>query len=161
VCLNSELSCNSDDETVAEIVAASEDGRLLIYTDSPGEQVGFVDISNPAAPQPGGTLPLPGEPTSVGVVGSYALIAVNTSADYVNTSGQLVVIDLTTKTQVASLPLAGQPDSVAISPDKQYAAVVIENERDEDLGSGEPPQAPGGFLTVVELAGNNPAAWAT
>ena len=33
--------------TVAEIVAASPDGMLLIYTDSPQEAVGLVDIADP------------------------------------------------------------------------------------------------------------------
>jgi DNA-binding beta-propeller fold protein YncE len=152
------LNTDIEQETVAEIVAASTDGTLLIYTDSEGENVGFVDIADPAAPQPAGTVALDGEPTSVAVVGNHALVAVNTSANYVDTSGQLVVIDLTTRTIVATHALGGQPDSVAVSPDRRYAAIAIENERDEDLGDGEPPQAPPGFLAIVDLVGA-PAAW--
>ena len=34
--------------TVSEIVAATRDGKTLIYTDSPGEQIGFVNITDPA-----------------------------------------------------------------------------------------------------------------
>lgn len=154
VFLNTDIS----QETVAEIVAANADGTLLIYTDSEGENVGFVDITDPAAPQPAGTVALDGEPTSVAVVGNHALVAVNTSADFVATGGQLVVIDLATRAIVATHALGGQPDSVAVSPDGRYAAIAIENERDEDLGDGEPPQAPAGFLTIVDLVGS-PAAW--
>jgi len=44
--------------------------------------------------------------------------------------------DIASKTIVRAIPLAGQPDSVAVSPAGDYAAIVIENERDEDLGDG-------------------------
>lgn len=155
------LNTSVDDETVAEIVSATEDGNTLVYTDSQTEKVGFVDISDPANPQPAGTVDLPGEPTAVSVRGNFALVGVNTSADFVNTSGELIVIDIQTQTIVRSLDLGGQPDSVAVSPDGQYAAVAIENERDEDLGSGEPPQLPAGFLVIVDLIGNDPANWGT
>lgn len=155
------LNSDIDQETAAEIVAASEDGNTLVYTDSPLEAVGFVDITDPADPQPLGTLAMPGEPTSVAVRGRFALVGVNTSADYVNTSGDLVVVDLQTRQIVHSIPLGGQPDSVAVSPDGQYCAVAIENERDEELGNGEPPQLPAGYLVIVDLVGNDPTTWQT
>ncbi len=152
------LNTNIELETAAEIVASSKDGNTLIYTDSETEKVGFVDIQNPYQPMPAGTVDLNGEPTSVAVAGEYALVAVNTSANFVNTSGELVVIDIQTQNIVATHPLAGQPDSIAISPNHQYAAIAIENERDEDLGNGEPPQLPAGFLTIVDLLGS-PLTW--
>lgn len=148
-----------DQETVAEIVAASADGNTLIYTDSPNDQVGFVDITDPAQPAPLGVLGLAGEPTSVAVHGPHALVAVNTSADFVHPSGELAVIDIASRSLVATLPLGGQPDSVAVSPDGRHAAIAIENERDEDLGDGAPPQLPAGWLAVVDLVGA-PADWA-
>ena len=73
-----------------------------------------------------------------------ALVAVNTSTDFVNVSGNLVVVDIATRTIVETIALGGQPDAIAVSPDGAYAAVAIENERDEDLGDGAPPQAPAG-----------------
>ncbi|WP_317929045.1 esterase-like activity of phytase family protein [Halioxenophilus sp. WMMB6] len=158
VCLQMDATCDVDDETVAEIVAASSDGKTLIYTDSQREVLGFTDITNPEQPAALGVLPLAGEPTSVGVAGDYALAAVNTSADFINTSGELVIVDIATQTAVRTIELGGQPDSVAISPDGQYAAIAIENERDEDLNDGALPQAPAGYLVVVNLAGE-PAAW--
>jgi hypothetical protein len=150
-----------DNEAVAEIVAATDDGLTLIYTDSEQEQLGFVDITDARNPQPAGTLDLGGEPTSVAVRGGHALVAINTSDDFVNTSGDLLVVDIATQSVVQSLPLGGQPDSVAVSPDGQYAAIAIENERDEDLGNGEPPQTPAGFLVIADLVGDNPADWTT
>jgi DNA-binding beta-propeller fold protein YncE len=54
--------------------------------------------------------------------------------------------------------LGGQPDSISISPDGSYAAIAIENERDEDVNGGEMPQLPGGFVTIVDLVGD-PADW--
>lgn len=152
------LNTSIEEETVSEIIAASKDGKTLIYTDAVQEALGFVDIADPATPMPLGTVALGGEPTSVKVVKKYALVCVNTSADYVNTSGKLVVVDIATQTEVASIELGGQPDAVAISPDQRYAAIAIENERDEDLGNGEPPQAPAGYLVVVDLVGK-PSKW--
>jgi hypothetical protein len=148
------------EEAVSEIVAATSDGMLLIYTDGENGTIGFVDISNPSSPAPSGTLEVGGEPTSVAVVGNYALVGVNTSENYVNPTGLLVVVDITSRQLIRTLDMMGQPDSVAVSPDRQYAAVVIENERDEDLGDGEIPQLPAGFLMVVDLDGT-PSQWST
>lgn len=159
VCTQIHPTCDTDIETAAEIVAASEDGLTLIYSDSPGESLGFVDISNPAAPVASGILPLAGEPTSVAVKGGFALVGVNTSDDFINVSGQLDVVNIATRTVIASLNLGGQPDSIAVSPDRTYAVVVIENERDEDLGNGEPPQAPAGQVIIVNISDANPANW--
>lgn len=154
VYLNSDIA----NETVAEIVAAADVGNTLVYTDGKLEQIGFVNITDINAPTPAGSIDVGGEPTSVAVVGNYALAAVNTSIDYVNTSGNLVVIDITTKEVVETIPLAGQPDSIAVSPDGLYAMVAIENERDEDLEDGAPPQAPAGLLQIINLDGK-PTDW--
>ena len=79
-------------ETVAEILAASEDGKTLVYTDSPGRAIGFVDITRPHRPISAGKLDVGGEPTSVAVLGNrLALVAVNTSASFVEPSGELQV----------------------------------------------------------------------
>ena len=58
VCLQDDTSCDSDDTTAAEIVAASTDGMTLIYTDSPAERIGFVDITDPSKPSVLGVLGL-------------------------------------------------------------------------------------------------------
>lgn len=154
------LNTSVDEETVAEIVTSASDGNLLVYTDSQTDNIGFVDISDPANPQPAGIVAVGGEPTSVAVKGDFALACVNTSADFVNTSGVLQVVDINRQMIVRSIDLGGQPDAIAVSPDGQYAAVCIENERDEDLGDGEPPQAPAGFVVIVDLNGM-PAGWST
>ena len=160
VCSQLDADCNVETETSAEIAAVSSDGKIVVYTDSPMESLGFTDITDPAKPLPLGTLALPGEPTSVAVTGPYALVAVNTSADYVDVGGALLVVDVATHAVITSLDLGGQPDSIAISPDGRYAAVAIENERDEDLGDGAPPQMPAGYLVIVDLVGA-PASWTT
>ena len=114
--------------------------------------IGFVDITNPRSPRPLGTVDVGGEPTSVAVRGGYAYAGVNTSPDYVNPSGKLVQIRISSRAVTREVDLGGQPDAVAISPDGQYLAVAIENERDEDLGDGEPPQMPAGYVQIVEMA---------
>ena len=128
---------------MAEIVAAANDGNLLVYTDSEFGDIGFVDITDPADPQPAGKLsvqdseaPEAGEPTSVAVIGDYALVALDTSASKVSPSGQLVVVKISTRMVVRRIPLNGQPDAIDIAPDGQRAAIAIENERDEDICIG-------------------------
>jgi len=152
------LNTDINVETVAEIVAASIDGNTLVYTDGKTENLGFVDITDPANPLPAGITALGGEPTSVAVAGQYALVAVNTSPGFIAPSGNLQVIDVVTHALVTTLDLGGQPDSTAVSSDGRYAAVVIENERDEDLGDGAPPQAPAGYMVIVDMVGD-PAEW--
>ena len=81
-----------------------------------------------------------------------AVVGINTSEDFVNTSGELAVINIDSRKIVRRIPLGGQPDSVIVSPDKKYIAIAIENERDEDLEEvdGRPPQLPAGFLVIVD-----------
>jgi hypothetical protein len=161
------------DPAVAEISAVSDDGRTVIYSDAAGKRVGFLDITDPSAPVGLGTLSLvrPGdagdEPTSVAVVGDYALISVDeTGGDFPNPRGSLVVVRISTRSIVRIMDLGGQPDSIAISPDKKYAAIAIENQRDETVTppggkEGDLPQLPGGFVQVLDLPSTtDPAGWA-
>ena len=160
VCEQLGSSCEARVATAAEIVAASTDGMTLIYTNSPKDEVGFVDITDPSAPVALGALGMGGEPTSITVRGEHALVAVNTSASFTEPSGKLVVVNIATRQIVNEIALGGQPDSIAISKDGKYVAVVIENERDEDLGDGTPPQLPGGKLVIVDTVGA-PNTWQT
>lgn len=153
------------EQTVAEIVGVTADGMTLVSTDSPGERIAFTDITVPSAPVPIGVFPVGGEPTSVSIAGAYALVGVNTSASFDAPSGVLLVIDVSDPSApvvVETIDVGGQPDSVKVSPDGRYAAVVIENERDEDFAptDGAPPQPPSGFLTIVDLVGD-PSGWTT
>ena len=148
--------------TSAEIIAFGPGGRTLLYTDGLAGRLGFVDTRSIRRPRPAGTLDLPGDPTSVAVAGGYALVAVTTSEDpdgdgplssYDAPAGRLLVVDLATRRTVRALELAGQPDSVAVAPSGDYAAIAIENERDEDEDDGLIPQPPAGLLQVLDLAG--------
>jgi hypothetical protein len=184
---------DAGEETVSEIVAATANGRTLVYTDAVRGAIGFVDITSPSTPQPLGTFPLDSDPddavehspTSVDVLGSqYALVTVDTTSGAFDApSGYLLVVDITNPaapfSAAAPIALGGQPDSLKISPDGRFAAIAIENQRNEDLCVGgtldgtEPdeddciagggalgvlPQGPAGFLTVVRLAGP-PVLW--
>lgn len=143
-------------ESSAEIIAATGDGLRLVYTDSPLGAVGLIDIADPAAPAPLGSIAVAGEPTSVAVSGTTAFVAVNTSEGYTSPSGHLVAIDLDRRAETARCALGGQPDAVAIAPDGSFLAVAIENERDEDLDDGAIPQLPAGFVAILPLAGGLP-----
>ncbi|PWJ18080.1 esterase-like activity of phytase family protein [Jannaschia seohaensis] len=136
-------------ETAPEIIAAS--GDTLVYTDSPLGALGFIDISDPASPQPLGAMMLEGEPTAVAVAGGFALVGVNTSESFTDPSGHLVEIDIASQTEIGRCDLPGQPDSVAVAPGASFLAVAIENERDEDLNDGVIPQMPAGSVFMVDL----------
>lgn len=77
---------------------------------------------------------------------------VNTSPDFVNPSGLYQVYDIATKTLVASGAVSEQPDSITISADCTKAAIIIKNERDEDLDDGDLHQLPGRSLDVLTLS---------
>ena len=143
-------------ETSSEIIAASADGMTLVYSDSPLGAVGFVDISDPAAPAPGGVVMLDGEPTAVSVAGGYVLVGLDTSESYTDPSGAVAVIDMESREILATCDLGGQPDSTAVAPDGSFVAVAIENERDEDLDDGAIPQMPAGYVAILTLANGVP-----
>ncbi|MCX7303455.1 MAG: esterase-like activity of phytase family protein [Hyphomicrobiales bacterium] len=142
--------------TSSEIIAASEDGMTLVYSDSPLGAVGFIDIADPKAPKAAGIVKIDGEPTSVTIAGSKVLAGVNTSESKANPTGNLTVIDIASKTIEASCDVGGQPDSVALSKDGKFLAVAIENERDEELNDGEIPQMPAGDLKIFMLSAGTP-----
>ncbi|CAB9496381.1 alkaline phosphatase [Seminavis robusta] len=159
VCLQLDPSCRVDNETSAEIVAASKDGMTLIYSDSPLGVVGTIDITDPYHPTPLGIIDVGGEPTSVTVVKGYAVVGVNTSPDFENPSGILHVLDYVTGEVLRTMDLGGQPDSLNTSPDDRFVAIAIENERDEDLGEGGLPQLPAGFLQVLSTESDDVEEW--
>ena len=152
-------------QTAAEISTVSADGQTLIYTDALSRQIGFVDISDAANPVGLGTLPLhqlgsaEDEPTSVAAFDEYVLVLVNTSSSYSEPSGRVDVVRIDDRTLVHSIALPGQPDSIALSADGAYAAIAIENERDEDAGDGGLPQAPAGSVAILDTVGESPADW--
>ncbi len=156
--VNTNLPVDTDQntETSAEIIAATDDGMMLIYTDSPLEAVGMIDITDPAAPKPAGTIALDGEPTAVSIAGGKALVGVNTSESYTAPSGHLAIIDIASKAIEGTCDLGGQPDSTAVSPDGSLVVIAIENERDEDLNDGVIPQLPAGSVAILSLTDGVP-----
>lgn len=149
--LNMAAGEDQDRETSSEIIAVSDDGMRLVYTDSPLGVVGLIDISDPAAPKPLGNVEMGGEPTSATVIGNSAFVAVNTSEDYVAVGGKLLTVDIDTKAVTAECDLGGQPDSIAKAKDGSFLVVAIENERDEDLNDGVLPQMPAGEVAMIDI----------
>jgi hypothetical protein len=137
--------------SIAEIVAATEDGNTLVYVDGEQNGLGFVDIADPAAPRPAGFLPLAGELTSVAVRGPRAYTVVDTSPNKRETSGYVAVVDIAARRELMRCELGGQPDSTIVSRDGRFLVIVIENERDERLERGALPQLPAGNLTILPL----------
>jgi hypothetical protein len=142
--------------TSSEIITVSEDGNTLVYSDSPLGAVGFIDITDAKAPKAGGIVKIEGEPTSVTIANGKVLAGVNTSESKDKPSGNLTVIDLASKAIESACDLGGQPDSVALSADKSFLAIAIENERDEDVNDGVIPQMPSGNLKIVPISAGVP-----
>lgn len=138
------------EESSAEIIGATGDGMTLVYTDSPASVIGFIDLTDPAAPVGAGSIALEGEPTSVAVAGMIAYAGENTSESFTAPSGVLHAIDVASRTVLSTCDLGGQPDAVAVSPDGSFVSVAIENERDEELGDGRVGQMPAGYLTIIQ-----------
>ncbi len=97
------------DATSAEIITATEDGNTLIYSDSPGKRIGLIDITDAKAPKAAGIVSFDGEPTSVTVAGTKALIAVNTRESFTKPSGFLATVDVASKKVESTCDLGGQP----------------------------------------------------
>ncbi|MEA3548753.1 MAG: esterase-like activity of phytase family protein [Thermodesulfobacteriota bacterium] len=144
---------------VAEIIDVSGNGKQLVYTDSENEAIGFVSIKNPAVPTGEGTVSVGGEPTSLVVLKRFVLVGVNTSLSIDQPSGKLVVVNRFSRSIVAEYDLGGQPDSIALAPDKKRAVILLENERDEDLDDGIIPQNITGQVLIVSLKKRNPRRW--
>ncbi|UOE42990.1 esterase-like activity of phytase family protein [Agromyces larvae] len=161
--------------TVAEISTITDDGTV-VYTDALGKRIGFVDVTDPSNPVGAGTVELAelghadDQPTSVAAYGDFVLVVIDeTGGEFTAPKGRLDVLRASDRTVVRSIDLGGQPDSIAISKDGAYAAIAIENQRDEELApeggdEGDLPQLPGGFVQVLGLGGDgsdpaDPATW--
>ncbi|MBP2454090.1 esterase-like activity of phytase family protein [Mycolicibacterium lutetiense] len=170
VYLNKPAEAPVDDETVAEISTVTPDGNTLIYTDAAAKRIGFVDITDPAKPVGKGTLSLAelghndDQPTSVAAVKDHVLVVVDTTGgDFAHPSGRVDIVRTSDRTPVHSIDLGGQPDSIAISPDGTFAAIAMENQRDEEFTppgkeEGDLPQPPTGFVQLIDLT-SAPNSW--
>ncbi|MGK2868121.1 MAG: esterase-like activity of phytase family protein, partial [Mycobacterium sp.] len=146
------------------------DGNTVIYTDAAAKRIGFIDIRDPLKPAGLGSLSLAelghadDQPTSVAAQGEFVLVVVDTTGgDFANPSGRVDIVRVADRTRVRSIDLGGQPDSIAISPDGSFAAIAMENQRDEEFTppggeEGDLPQPPTGFLQLLTLTGA-PDAW--
>ncbi|WP_135452775.1 esterase-like activity of phytase family protein [Mycobacterium sp. DL99] len=170
VYLNKPAEDPVDRETVAEISTVTPDGNTVIYTDAAAKRIGFVDITDPAKPVGKGTLSLAelghkdDQPTSVAAVGEFVLVVVDTTGgDFAHPTGRVDIVRVSDRTRVHSIDLDGQPDSIAISPGGTFAAIAMENQRNEEFtppgkAEGDLPQPPTGFVQLVDLKGA-PNTW--
>ena len=123
-----------------EIVAATPDGKKVLYADSGRSRIGIVDISKPWSPELVREVDVEGVPTTVAVLpdGKHAIAAVNTSVfdeldppvPPVIHPGRLVVIRISDGDIVGSVTIGAGPDSVAVGRigRRTVAVVAIENE---------------------------------
>src|SRR5690606_23827761 len=144
------------EENSAEIITATEDGMTLVYSNALLGGVGFIDITDPANPQPGGFVELEGGPTSVSVIGNKALVSVDTTDDFTAPTGYLAVVDIETLEVEAQCDLGGQPDAIARNADGSLIAISMENQRNEDFIDCVIPQLPSGNVTFLDVTDGAP-----
>lgn len=153
----SNLGEGEDKATSSEIITATPDGNTLIYSDAPGGTIGFIEITDPRSPKAGGSIAIDGEPNSVAAVGEKVLVTIDRTEDMTKPAGDLGVVDVASRELENTCDLGGQPDSVVVSPDGTFAAIAIENQRDEELNDGALPQLPAGELLILSLNDGTPA----
>ena len=153
----SNLGEGEDKATSSEIITATPDGNTLIYSDAPGGTIGFIEITDPRSPKAGGSIAIDGEPNSVAAVGEKVLVTIDRTEDMTKPAGDLGVVDVASRELENTCDLGGQPDSVVVSPDGTFAAIAIENQRDEELNNGALPQLPAGELLILSLNDGTPA----
>jgi DNA-binding beta-propeller fold protein YncE len=127
------------EETRAEIVAY-EDERLYVMNVG---AIDVVDVSNPAAPAKVGTLPLPGEPTSVAV--HDGLVAVSVPASTKTDPGR--VLFFRGSTLVGNVTVGALPDMVTFTPDGGH--VVVANEGEPNSHGAADSVDPEGSVSVI------------
>ncbi len=162
---------------IAEIVAATGDGRTVLYSNASGQKIGVVDISRKSRPQQVADIAVNGEPTSVAVCGNIAVAAVwvdlpsEGSPPPSFAPGSLVVIDVQdpqNPSVLGSVDIGFHPDGVQlVERNGQLVAIVaIENQPvvvengvvtdDEDPGNPN-DISPAGLVQVVTLDLANPS----
>ena len=162
------LACQQEDPTClgpgdgfrVDTLAVTGNGSIVVYTSqrSGGPRrenvVGYVDITNPAAPLARGERRFTEKrPAGVATKGDLALVIVDTSDGGI-LDGELVVIEVATDTVLRTIELGGQPDSIEVSPDEKFALISIEN-------SGNFPEPPPGFLVQVNITEDDVNNWTT
>ena len=76
------LNAPEAEATSSEIITATDDGLTLIYSDSPNGGIGFVDITDAAAPKPAGYMDMGGEPTSVTAIDGKAYVGIQSGGHH-------------------------------------------------------------------------------
>ena len=158
---NFDLAAHLPVEGVAEIIAATPNGRMLVYTNASEGKLGFVDINNPSQPK---TLPSinvqkdgVGEPTSVAITpdGKYAVVVLRMGDDVnIDAPGLLRVYDLSANMKwIKDVTLGTGPDSIGLigSESTLRAVVAIENEETDAEGDATVPGVRPGRIDIVSL----------
>ena len=111
----------------------------LLYTDSPLQAIGRIDITDPPRRRRSATS-LDGEPTLSPSGDATAIVGVNTSESFTEPSGRLVALDVATRARPLLRPRRPARFRGA-APEGSFVSVAIENERDEDANDGALPSS--------------------
>ncbi len=150
-------------ETVAEIVDATPDGKTLVYTDARAGRGRLRRHRRPSDPRPGGTRRRGRQPHVGGRDQPLRPRRRRHQPVVRRPSGHLSVIDLRTHAVVATIDARRPARLGEGQPRRSYLAVVMENQRDEEVTSTASRAAcrrrPPGLLKIVDLHRRQPSAW--
>jgi len=148
---------------VAEIIAATPNGKTLVYTNAVGGELGIINITNPGRPKLVKTINVQkngiGEPTSVAITadGKYAVVAVRLGDDLNHANNGMVrvynIANLNNISLVKEVSVGIGPDAVALAGSKTTlrAVVAIEDEETNAEGDAAIPGVRPGRIDVVGL----------
>nr|CBH38434.1 hypothetical protein BSM_19110 [uncultured archaeon] len=144
----------------AEIIAFTPDQKNLLVTNSKENTLIILNISDFTEIKEKHVLDLScyGEPTSVAVSpnGEYALVSIADGVNPTVNPGKVVAISLLPQGQneiFAEFSVGQVPDSIAITPDGNYAFIANEAENEEDISEDDELV---GSISVINLASLEP-----
>lgn len=136
-------------DTSAASIAVADDGATLAYADRRLGAIGFIDLSDPEHPLPGGRFAVDGAPTSVAIAGETMLASVDGDRA-ASTGGFLLATSLDGRVERTRCDFGGRIVSFSLAPDGAFVAIAIEEPRDV----GEPGAA--GRVVLVPLSDGVP-----
>lgn len=147
------FATNVFDEGGAEIVSYDSQSQRAFFTSASANELGVLDLSNPAAPTPvAGLSPIDlssygGGPNSVAV--SNGIVAVAVQADIKTDPGSVVLFD-TNGNYLDQFLVGALPDMLTFSPDG--TKLLVANEGEPNSYGESDSVDPEGSISIIDLS---------
>ncbi|WP_404310442.1 choice-of-anchor I family protein [Neorhodopirellula lusitana] len=138
------------DESAAEIVAHDPQAQRVFFTNSDANEIGVLDITNPASPIALDPITFPSGTGGVNSVSvSHGIVAVAVANQNPTNPGGVLFYD-TNGAFLDSVTVGALPDALTFSPDGNTVVVAGEGEPD-DLEDPNPTVDPMGTISVIDV----------